>query len=93
MKKKIFLVSTLVLMSMSAMFVACDKKDDKKENELKGCTCEYYIPEMCASETVSFSLAEMKSQYGANSCAELTQAIVADSYGFSSSEYSVRCHE
>lgn len=92
MKKKFFLVGALVAMSMSAMFVACSK-DEKQENELKGCTCEYYIPEMGATETSYFPLSEMKSQYGANTCAELTQAIVADSYGFSSSEYSVRCHE
>lgn len=92
MKKKFFLVGALVAMSMSAMFVACSK-DEKQENELKGCTCEYYIPEMGATDTSYFSLSEMKSQYGASTCAELTQAIVADSYGFSSSEYSVRCHE
>lgn len=93
MKKKFFLIGALVAMSMSAMFVACSKNDQNGADELKGCTCEYYIPEMGATDTSYFSLSEMKSQYGANTCAELTQAIVADSYGFSSSEYSVRCHE
>lgn len=92
MKKKIFLVSALVVMAMSAMFVACDSKD-KNEPELKGCTCEYYIVSLGESDTAYFSITEMKSQFGASTCAELTQAIIADSYGMSSSDYSVRCHE
>ena len=78
MKKKIFLVSALVVMAMSAMFVACNSKD-KNEPELKGCTCEYYIVSLGESDTAYFSITEMKSQFGASTCAELTQAIIADS--------------
>ena len=89
MKKKIFLVSALVVMAMSAMFVACSSKNEPKD-EFKGCTCEYYDPSDGSSFNNFFSASEMKSQYGATSCSALASAIQADSYG---GDFSVRCHE
>ena len=68
MKKKIFLVSTLVLMAMSAMFVACEKKDDLKD----GCDCTFTIEGETWTEHLT--AAEMMN-YGATNCSALASAL------------------
>lgn len=67
MKKKIFLVSTLVLMAMSAMFVACEK-DVLKE----GCDCTFN--EEGETWTEHLNSAEMMN-YGATNCSALASAL------------------
>lgn len=79
MKKKIFLVSTLVLMSMSAMFVACDKKDDKNGAK-DGCDCTW-----ASGQTDHISAAEM-SGMNATTCGELAGYLRAMSQNFSDGE-------
>jgi hypothetical protein len=67
MKKKIVLVSTLVLMAMSAMFVACEK-DVLKE----GCDCTFN--EEGETWTEHLNSAEMMN-YGATNCSALASAL------------------
>ena len=69
MKKKFFLIGALVAMSMSAMFVACEKKDNGLE---KGCNCTFY--EEGETWTEYISPAEMMN-YGATSCSALASAL------------------
>ncbi|MBR3566258.1 MAG: hypothetical protein IKN91_08045 [Paludibacteraceae bacterium] len=57
MKKHFFIVSALVLVALSAMFVACEAKD--------GCTCTYQ------GETQHITLAQMKQYAGEKTCAGL----------------------
>lgn len=42
MKKKIFLVSALVAIAMSAMFISCEKSGGNEPSQSKGCKCTYY---------------------------------------------------
>lgn len=64
MKKKIFLVSTLLVVAMSAMFVSC-----KKDEPSNGCNCRYeYDGEFLGSEFISLS--DM-SYIGVKSCGAL----------------------
>jgi hypothetical protein len=78
MKKKIFLVSTLVLMAMSAMFVACDKDD--KNGAKDGCDCTW-----ASGQTDHISAAEM-SGMNATTCGELAGYLRAMSQNFSDGE-------
>lgn len=66
MRKKFFLVGALVVMSMSAMFVACNGN-----NPTNGCICTATY-ENGETETESITLAKMKEEFGITSCAELT---------------------
>lgn len=59
------MVSALVIVALSSMLVACDKKDDKN-GASNGCTCTY---EDGYKETYTSS--EMKEE-GISSCAELS---------------------
>lgn len=67
MKKKILLVSTLVIVAMSAMFIACSKNDQNTASD--GCDCTINDGHGPARE--HFSKGDM-AQMGATSCAELT---------------------
>ncbi len=64
--KKLFIVSAVMLMGVSAMFVSCKK--DSIEN---GCTCT--VSYMGQSQTRDFTAEEVKAE-GYNSCS----AIAAD---------------
>ncbi len=68
MKKKFFLVATLVVLSMSAMFVACEKDKGLE----KGCTCTTY--EEGETSTDYISPTEMMG-YGASTCSALASAL------------------
>jgi len=70
MKKKFFLIGALVVMSMSAMFVACNGNSPSN-----GCSCTAsYQGE---TETQSISLAEMKER-GWSTCADVTNYLRAN---------------
>ena len=70
MKKRIFLVSTLVVMAMSAMFVACSKNDKNDATaSSNGCNCT--INDGSGNETDFYSKGDM-AQMGATTCDELT---------------------
>ena len=62
MKKHFFIVSALVLVALSAMFVACEAKD--------GCTCTYQ------GETTHITLAQMKQNAGEKTCAGLQRYFI-----------------
>ena len=64
MKKKFFLVGALVVMSMSAMFVACNEN-----TPANGCECT--ITEMGESRTERVTLAEMKENANVTTCSAL----------------------
>ena len=64
MKKKVFLVSAIVAIAMSVMFVSC------KEEVINGCTCSISIPEK-APIVKSVSASEMKSEVGVTTCSAL----------------------
>ena len=68
MKKKFFLIGALVAMSMSAMFVACEKDNGLS----KGCTCTTY--EGGETTTDYISPTEMMG-YGASTCSALASAL------------------
>ena len=79
MKKKFFLVGALVVMSMSAMFVACNGN-----NPTNGCECTATI--MGESQTGRITLTEMKDNYGVTTCSALASTIEnrgKDDLGFS----------
>lgn len=76
MKKKFFLVSTLLVVAMSAMFVSC-----KKDEPTKGCSCS--ISYFGESYTEFIPLSDM-SHYGVKTCsalAELMREEGAEDYG------------
>ena len=76
MKKKIFLVSALVAMAMSTMFVACNQntpsdpssEDSKPAN---GCICTVTDKEG-QKETIRVEFNDMVDYYQATTCSELT---------------------
>lgn len=70
MKKKIFLVSALVAMAMSTMFVACNSN-----SPTNGCTCTLSF--QGETETESISLAEMK-EYGYKTCSDVAADLKAE---------------
>ena len=80
MKKQILMVSALVIVALSSMLVACDKKDDKNgasdsgSDKIEGCTCTYN-----GVEPVYLSLSEMKEEYGVSTCSAL-QREMRDEY-------------
>ena len=75
MKKKFFLVGTLVVMAMSAMFVACSNKNEVTNDAANGCTCT--IRDSSGyQDTDKFSAMDMK-EMGATTCGELATAVKA----------------
>ena len=68
MKKKFFLVGALVVMSMSAMFVACNQN-----TPTNGCKCTFKHNGETDSNTIT--LAEMKEYYNVTSCGALASAV------------------
>lgn len=82
MKKKIFLVSALVAMAMSAMFVSC-KKDSKNEpsgGDINGCKCTIYW-EDGETDTEKISIDDMKEYYDVTSCSKLVRVLMSDAEG------------
>lgn len=72
MKKKILLVSTLVIVAISAMFIACSNKNEPSNNSnSSGCTCNL------DGEKIYASAHEMQ-EMGMNSCAEFAAALRAN---------------
>lgn len=69
MKKKFFLIGALVLMSMSAMFVACE--GNKPEN---GCICTV-TPKEGEKETMRMTFEDMVDYYGVTTCSELNSEL------------------
>ena len=62
MKKKFFLIGTLVAMSMSVMFIACSSKNAPTN----GCTCTFrYDGE---TETGSIPIEDIKNYYNVSTC-------------------------
>ncbi len=82
----------LVATAFVATMISCSQNtpNNPSNDEIKGCTCEYYDPDTHESWTEYFSLSEMKSQFGVSNCGALSSAVKADSYG---GDFSVRCHE
>lgn len=79
MKKKIFLVCALVAMSMSAMFVACSKKNEPAAptttpTTVTGCNCTI-IDAYGDMDKLYVDYSDMKNIYGVSTCSELTQAM------------------
>lgn len=64
MKKKFFLVSALVAMAISAMFVACNQN-----TPTNGCICTY--TEEGQKQTIRITFEEMVDYYNVTTCAEL----------------------
>lgn len=69
MKKKFFLIGALVAMSMSAMFVACNSKNEP----INGCNCTRRSGSLEGHEKISF--ATMQEKYGVSTCAELAKIL------------------
>lgn len=71
MKKKIFLVGTLVVMSMSAMFVACNSNEPSSGSggAIQGCTCTFQVPGWSSSTTQTYSASQLNN-VGVSSCSE-----------------------
>ena len=73
MKKKIFLVSALVAMAMSVMFVSC-KDNQTPEN---GCKCKlYYDGEKLGTEKIH--LDDMEDYFDVKTCSKLEKALKED---------------
>lgn len=83
MKKKIFLVSALAIIAMSAMFVACSDKNGASN----GCDC--LIKDSYGSGREHFDKGDM-AQIGASTCGELAAAI-RGMYGSQGQYVSVSC--
>jgi hypothetical protein len=88
MKKKFLLVSVLVAMSMSAMFVACSGKNEPSSSSINGCTC--MIRDSDGSSNEYFSKADM-ADVGATTCGELASAI-RGMYGSHGMSVTVSCN-
>ena len=70
MKKKIFLVGTLVAIAMSAMFISCEKKDSVSKEEINGCKCSYYADGEKYTG-VRVEIEDMEDYLGVSSCSQL----------------------
>ncbi len=80
MKKKMILVSTLVVMAMSAMFVACNQKNQntpsepaKESKPENGCICTVTDKED-KKETYRVEFNDMVDIYQSTTCSELATA-------------------
>ena len=81
MKKKFMLVSAMVIMAMSAMFVACNEKKSNTPSETteedskpaNGCICTVTDKEG-QKETVRVEFNDMVDYYQATTCSELSTA-------------------
>ncbi|MGM9838287.1 MAG: hypothetical protein ACI30A_07375 [Paludibacteraceae bacterium] len=69
MKKQIFLVSALVAMAMSAMFVSCKDKNEPADS-INGCMCTIEWTDG-TEDSQAISLSDMKAEYGVTSCSKL----------------------
>ncbi len=65
MKKQILMVSALVMVALSSMLVACDKKE--KDAASNGCTCTYED-----GDKETYTQAELKEE-GIPNCSALSQ--------------------
>lgn len=84
MKKKFFLVGALVVMSMSAMFIACSGKNEP----VNGCNCT--IRESDGSQSREYFSKMDMAEVGATTCSELASAI-RGMYGSQGSSVTVIC--
>lgn len=80
MKKKFMLVSAMVIMAMSAMFVACNEKNQNNPSEPaeeskpeNGCICTVTDKEG-QKETYRVEFNDMVDYYQATTCSELSTA-------------------
>ena len=73
MKKKFFLVGALVTMSMGAMFVACNGKNEPSSSSNTGCNC--MIRESDGSQSNEFFSKMDMADVGATTCGEMASAI------------------
>ncbi len=85
MKKKFFLVGALVVMSMSAMFVACSKDDKNGASDSTRCICTV-VDSYENSTTESFSMSDAKAKWGEDigSCSAI-EPFVRDQNPYASS--------
>ena len=84
MKKKFFLIGALVAMSMSAMFVACNGKNEPTN----GCTCT--IRESDGSQSREYFSKMDMAEVGATTCGELASA-VRGMYGSQGMSVTIMC--
>lgn len=77
MKKKFMLVSAMVIMAMSAMFVACNQNTPSESTDetkpANGCICTVTDKEG-QKETVRVEFNDMVDYYQATTCSELATA-------------------
>lgn len=80
MKKKFMLVSTMVIMAISAMFVACNQNSQNNPSEpaeegkpANGCICTV-TPKEGDAQKVRVPFDEMVDQYQSTTCSELATA-------------------
>ena len=78
MKKKL-LVSAMIVMAMSAMFVACNQN-----TPTNGCICTYTVDGQKQTERMTFE--DMVDYYQASTCAEL-QSYLPPAYSPSCKAY------
>ena len=76
MKKKIMLVSTMVVMAMSAMFVACNQNTPAtQEDTMKnGCICTLTDKDG-NSEMIRATFEEMVDQYQVTTCPQMANVV------------------
>lgn len=96
MKKRIMLVSTLVVMAMSAMFVACQDKNspssssekETEKEEIKGCKCTVTIDGESASEKISIDDME---ELDVSTCSALEKLMKKEAKEEGFDDFSVTC--
>ena len=75
--KKVFVISAVMLMAVSAVFVSCKKKNS--DNPSNGCTCKVYDPDYDEYETWNVTKEDMQYE-GVSSCSALAAMIREDGY-------------
>ena len=99
MKKKFFLIGALVVMSMSAMFVACGGKNEPADPEyVNGCRCEIVdeyttaIGTTVSTQTGEYPLDLTLQADGIFTCADLEDRIMYGNSGVREKQHkSVTC--
>jgi len=97
MKKRIMLVSTLVVMAMSAMFVACKDKNspssssekETEKEEIKGCKCTVTIDG--ESDSAKISIDDMEEYYDVSTCSALEKLMKKEAKEEGIDDFSVTC--
>ena len=90
MKKKIFLVSALIAMAVSAMFVGCkDKNEAEDSSDINGCKCTFYYSGE-KIDTEKFDLDEMEDYYDVKTCSKLQKSLNKELEYY---DYSAKCKE